>query len=249
MELHGILTFSSEIRPAVAGVGAVHITSSFIHNYPLIYAFNRRICEAYVAFPSLHLPFQRERVKSPLRYTFVDQVLNEIKRSELKHVYAYPAYPVKVTTKKFFLSAKGYGYAEKIKRGIKSFYPTETNWISLLPSTKHRTLLISPYRLPRRLYIRMGMKRAGLFKVYLHEVHPTEIKVINAFEWSNIPVNLYDVRLFNYVVEGYTKVLETRSKPENKPEASSIGYIQARGLYEIKTPEGRIVAPLPKTLW
>jgi len=246
MELHGILTFSSEIRPAVAGVGAVHITSHFIHNYPLIYAFNRRIAEAYVVIPSLHLPFKRKRVKSPLQYTFVGRVLEEIRLNKLKHVYVYPAYPIEVTSKKFFLSAKGYGYVEKVKKQIKDFYPTETNWISLVPPTRHYTLLISPYRLPKRLYIRIGMKRTGLFKVNLYTIDLARIKLINDLEWSNIPVNLYDVRLFNYIVEDCIKVLETRSKPENMYGANIIGYIRARGLYELDTPKGRIVVPLPK---
>jgi len=259
MNLHGILTFSSEIRPAIAGVGAVHITSHFIHNYPLIYAFNRRIAEAYVVIPSLHQPFkpsgrrmkERERIKKPLQYTFIDQVLKEIQLNNLRHVYSYPAYPVRVNTKKFFLSAKGYGYVEKVKRQIKNFFPTETNWISLVPPTRHYTLLISPYRLPKRLYIRIGMKRTGLYKVNLYEIHPTNIKIINYLKWSNIPVNLYDVRLFSYVVEDYIKVLETRSEPESKRGANSIGYVRARGLYEITTPVpnvGRVIVPLPKSL-
>ena len=258
MELHGILTFSSEIRPAVAGIGAVHITSHFIHNYPLIYAFNRRIAEAYIVIPSLHQPFKsskrekRKRVKKPLQYTFVDQVLKEIQLSNLRHIYSYPAYPAEVTIKKFFLSAKGYGYVERVKRQIKSFYPTETNWISLVPPTRHYTLLISPHNLPRRLYIRIGMKRTGLYKVSLYEIRPINIRAINSLEWSSIPVNLYDVRLFNYIVEDYIKVLETRSEPESKRGANSVGYVRARGLYEITTPIpnlGRIIVPLPESLF
>jgi len=254
MELHGILTFSSEIRPAVAGVGAVHITSHFIHNYPLIYAFNKRIAEAYVVIPSLHLSIKRKRVKKPLQYIFVDQVLREVQQNRLRHIYAYPAYPLEVTNKKFFLSAKGYGYVEKVKRQIKNFYPTETNWVSLVPPTRHRTLLISPHRLPRRLYIRIGMKRTGIYKVVLREIDPSSIRRLEELAWSTIPVNLYDTKLFGYRVEDYIKVLETRSLPKDeqgsrvKQGANIIGFIQAKGLYEITLPKERIVVPLPKVL-
>lgn len=254
MELHGILTFSSEIRPAVGGVGAVHITSHFIHNYPLIYAFNRRLSETYVVFPSLHMHFRKDRTKRPLQYTFIDQVLKEIQLNNLKHIYAYPALPIEVTSKKFFLSAKGYGYVEKVKKQMKSYYPTETNWISLVPPTRHITLLILPYKPPKSLYIRIGMKRTGLIRTDFYEINPADIRLINDLEWTNIPVNLYDVRLFNYIIDDYIKVLETRSVPENKHDANIIGYIRARNLYEINVPRDlktfftRIVVPLPKTL-
>lgn len=255
MELQGILTFSSEIRPAVGGVGGAHITSPYISNYPLIYAFNKRICESYATFPSLHLPLDKivkkeyPKVKSPLRYTFIDSVLRSIQQGELKYVYAYPAEPVKVTTRRFFLSAKGYGYAEKVKKQVKTTYPTETNWISLVPPTILRTVVISPQKLPNPMYIRIGMKRTGLFKVKLYELDTERIMIVKEPTWSSIPVNLYDVRLFNYTVEDYVKVLETRSEPSDKPGANAIGYVLARGLYEVATPrEERLYLPLPKTL-
>jgi len=258
MELHGILAFSSEIRPSIGGVGASQITSPFIHNYPLIYAFNRRIGEAYVVIPSLHQPYEpgrgeklrrRERIKKPLQYTFVERVLREILHNNLQHIYAYPAHPVEVVVKKFFLSAKGYGYVEKVKRQIKSFYPTEVNWVSLVPPSRHRTIIISPHKLPRVLYIRIGMKRTGLFKVELHGVEPTNIRLVRGSEWSTLPVNLYDVKLFNYDVEDFIKVLETRSEPVNKSEANRIGYIRARELFEIEIGGEKYRVPLPKTLF
>lgn len=246
MKLHGILTFSSEIKPAVAGIGAVHITSHFLHNYALIYAFNNKIAESYVTIPSMHLALKRKHLKESLKYTFISKVLKEIRRNQLRHIYAFPAYPAEVTTKKFFLSAKGYGYVERARTQIKNFYPTETNWVSLVPPTRHITILLSPRRLPRTLYIRIGMKRTGIYRVDLHEIRLENIRKINGLEWSSIPVNLYDVKLFGYMVEEYTKVLETRSVSPDKPDANIIGYIRSRGLYEIRSPQERIIAPLPE---
>ncbi len=249
MNLHGVLTFSSEIRPAVAGVGSVIITSRFIHNYSLIYAFNGKLAEAYVTFPSLHLPVKRPPYIKPLQYTFVEEVIGGLQRGELKYVYAYPAMPVRVTSRKFFMAAKGTGYAEPVRRGLKVFFPMSTNWISLVPPTKHLTILVSPRELPRTLYVRIGMKRTGLYKVRLKEAAVRE-KVAD-LRWSSIPVNLYDTRLFGYDVEDFVKVLETRSKPLGKRGANVVGYVRARGMYRLSVKERRgesYIIPLPKTV-
>ena len=246
MNLHGILTFSSEIRPAVGGVGSVIITSQFIHNYPLIYAFNGKLAEAYTVIPSLHLPVKRRPHIRPLQYTFITEVLREIKHGRLKYIYTFPAIPLKVTTKKFFMAAKGTGYAEPVRAGLKTVFPMSTNWISLVPPTKHLTVLISPRRLPRATYIRIGMKRMGLYKVKLREVKSGNIKRVDELEWSSIPVNLYDVRLFNYSIEDFVKVLETRSAPLNGRDMNIVGYIRTRGLYEVADNDYRLLLPLPK---
>jgi hypothetical protein len=252
MQLHGVLLFATEQRPSLAEEGGAIITTGhFIHNYPLIYGVAGVSVESYAVIPSLHFTFYggetvqalKPRVaRTPLHYGFVEEQIKNLMDGR-DSVYVYPAYPVRVSVKKIFMQARGTSYAE-FRGALKTVYPRLVHYVALIPPSEFRTIILtSGIELPRELYIRIGMKRMGLFKVYLREA-----KILGRIEdlaWSNVPVNIYDVSLFGYTPSDVIKVMETRSKPPSKPSASIIGYIRARGLFLV---EPAIRVPLPLKL-
>jgi len=253
MELHGILIFSSEERPALEKPGgAVIATKHFIHNYPLIYGFNNRNVEAYTVIPSLHFltygkiresRFVPRLAKKPLKYTFITEEIKKLLEGK-DSIYAYPATPLKVTVKKIFMQAKGFGYAE-FRGRLKTVYPRLEHYIAVTPPSLFRTIVISYRELPRIMYVRIGMKRMGLFKTYLNKARI--VKKVGTYEWTSIPVNLYDMTLFGYEVYDFIKIYEKHSKPPLKPQSSIIGYVKTKDLYEILTERGeRLRVPLPQ---
>ena len=237
LELHGVLIFSTEQRPSLTEEGgAVISTGHFIHNYPLIYGFANKNVEAYTIISSLHH-------RQGLHYGSVEEQLKRLLEGD-ESIYVYPAFPLKVTTRKFFMTAKGTGYAE-FRGALKTVFPRLEHYVTIVPPSRFRTIILAQgIELPKQVYIRIGMKRMGLFKVILSEAEI--IKQINITTWSNIPVNLYDIGLFGYVVDDLLKVLETRSKPTSRPTSSVIGYIKTSKLFIIrhKTEEYKIPLPL-----
>jgi len=153
---------------------------------------------------------------------------------------------LKATPKKFFMQAQGSGYVE-VRGALKTVYPRLEHYIALIPPSKFRTVILTnDFELPRTMYIRIGMKRMGLFKIELREA---EIySRIEEPRWTNIPVNLYDVSLFGYDPLDVMKIMETRSKPPNKFSASVIGYIRSRNLYSILDQRDEYYIPLPQKL-
>jgi len=255
LELHGVLLFTTEQRPSLASEGgAMMTTGHYIHNYPLIYGFANRAIESYAVIPSLHFlsyrdleksKFKPKLAKEPLHYGFVEEQIKKLLEGR-EAIYAYPAFPVKITPKKFFMQAKGYGYVE-FRGALKTVYPRLEHYIALVPPTKFKTIIVtSNIVLPRTLYIRIGMKRMGLFKVYLREaeIHEQTTK----YPWTSIPVNLHDTELFGYEIMDAMKVLETRSKPLKKPLASIIGYVRTTKLYLVKAGKEEYRIPLPARL-
>lgn len=252
MRLHGVLLFATEQRPSLAEEGGAIITTGhYIHNYSLIYSFNNRDAESYTVIPSLHFlsyhelaksGFKPKLAKENLHYGFVEEKLRKLLENK-ESIYVFPAFPVKVTPKKFFMQAKGYGYAE-FRGALKTNYPRLEHYIALTPLTEFKTLVITnDINLPKTLYVRLGMKRMGLFKVYLKEAEIRE--QIKEPMWTNVPVNLYDVELFGYIPIDVMKIMETHSKPPNKPLTSIIGYIKASNLYLIKDDRDEYSVPLP----
>ncbi len=255
MELHGVLLFATEQRPSLASEGgAIITTGQYIHNYPLIYGFLSRSVESYVVVPSLHFLSYRDLEKSRfkprvareyLHYGFVEEQVKRLLEGR-EAIYVYPACPVTVTPKKFFMQAKGYGYAE-FRGALKTIYPRLEHYVALVPPTKFKTILIANnIELPRTLYIRIGMKRMGIFKAYLRKAEIRE--QISEPMWTSTPVNLHDIGLFGYTPIDVMKVMETRSKPPRKPLASVIGYVRATKLYLIRTRREEYRIPLPLKL-
>ena len=251
MELFGVLIFSSGQRPAVAEPGGPVIeVSPFIHNYPLIYGFNGRPVESYAVIPSLHyLSYEGLResrhapklAAEPLKYTFVDEQIRRLLRGE-GAVYAFPAYPERVYARKFFMAAKGAGYAE-FRGRLKTVYPRLEHYVALTPPSRFKTVLLSTIELPQTLYVRIGMKRMGLFKATLRKARI--VGRVEGLAWTSIPVNFYDVGLFGYAIYDAVKVLETRSKPPEKPLSSIIGYVATEGLAVVAHGEERLRVPAP----
>ncbi|RLE92146.1 MAG: type I-D CRISPR-associated protein Csc1 [Thermoprotei archaeon] len=255
MELQGVLIFATEQRPSLAEEGGAIITTGhYIHNYPLIYGLAGRSIEAYAVIPSLHFlsyqdleksPFKPKLAKESLHYGFIEVQLKNL-LSGRESIYVFPAFPQRVTPKKFFMQAKGSGYAE-FRGALKTVYPRLVHYVALIPPTDFKTIVLANnIELPRVLYMRIGMKRMGLFKVRLKEaeIH----KKIEDPVWTNVPVNLYDIGLFGYTPIDVMKVMETRSKAPNKLLASTIGYIRTRKLFLIKGDKEEYRIPLPLKL-
>jgi len=256
MELQGVLLFSSEQRPALASPGgAVITTSPFIHNYPLIYGFYNKPVEAYTVIPSLHfLSYKslkesrfvpKKLAKMPLKYMFVEQKIKRFLEGG-RALYVFPAYPLKITRKKFFMAAKGYGYVE-FRGRLKTVYPRLEQYVAIVPPSRFRTVVLSNFELPSTIYIRIGMKRMGLFKVQLKKANI--LRRVEEYAWTSVPVNLHDVGLFGYTVFNVLKLLEKYSKPQDKPLSAVIGYIRARNLFEVSVHHSTVLRiPLPLKL-
>ena len=255
MELHGILLFATEQRPSLAEEGGAIITTGhYIHNYSLIYGLMGKSTEAYAVIPSLHFlsyqhlektPFKPKIAKEPLHYGSIETQLKNLLNGK-ESIYVFPAFPRKVTPKKFFMQAQGSGYAE-FRGALKTVYPRLVHYVALVPPSEFKTIILTnDIELPRIVYIRIGMKRMGLFKIYLREAEIRE--KIEDLRWTNIPVNLYDVSLFGYNPIDVMKVMETRSKAPNKLLASTIGYIRTRNLFLIKNGKDEYYIPLPLKL-
>ncbi|MCS7139559.1 MAG: hypothetical protein N3F04_07355 [Candidatus Nezhaarchaeota archaeon] len=254
MELQGVLLFATEQRPSLAEEGGALIsTSSFIHNYPLIYGLAGRCVEAYTVIPSLHFlsyqelgggSFSPKLAREPLHYGFVEEQLKNLLEGR-ECMYAFPASPRRVVPKKFFMQAKGSGYAE-FRGALKTNYPRLEHYVALVPPSSFKTLVVTiDVKLPKVMYMRIGMKRMGLFKVRLSEAEVLDVK--KETSWSTMPVNIYDVGLFGYAPVEVLKVMETRSKPQDKVLASIIGYIRSKNLFLVSGDEEHRV-PLPPKL-
>lgn len=259
MDLHGLLIFSTEQRPSLAEEGGpLIVTGNVIHNYSLIYGFSDRSVESYAVIPSLHyLSYkdlsekQRRTIsiaRSPLRYNFIEEQLRKLLSGEGESVYVFPAIHEKIYPRKVFMQAKGSGYAE-FRGALKSNYPRLEHYVALMPPSTFKTVVLTVEKeLPKTVFIRIGMKRMGLFKVSLREI--VSVKRIRGQRWSSLPVNLYDVELFGYSPVGFIKLLEIRSKPPDKPSSSIIGFIRAEGMFEIESDTGeKLVVPLPLKLF
>ncbi|HIQ55999.1 MAG TPA: hypothetical protein EYH59_04910 [Pyrodictium sp.] len=245
-ELHGVLMFSSEVRPALGRArGTLEVTAPTIHNYPLTYAINGKSVEAYAVIPSLHYTLVGlGKRKIELDYRTVFETLERLVKGE-EAIYAFPARAVEIHYKKFFMSAKGMCYAE-YRGNLKMGFPRTVTHVALVPPTKLEGFIVASGNviLPRTLYLRIGMKRMGLLKARLEELRIG--KPLNEPAWTTHPVNLYDTKVFGYDVESYVKLLETRSKPSCCPEASIIAYVRARGLYRVCSARECWLLPLPK---
>mgnify|MGYP001626199304 CR=1 FL=1 len=259
LELQGVLLFATEQRPSLAEEGgAVISTGHYIHNYPLIYGFANRNVESYSVIPSLHFlsyedlkksQFAPKIARSPLCYSFVEEQLKNL-LGDKESIYVFPACPEKIVVKKFFMQAKGSGYAES-RGALKIVYPRLEHYVALVPPSRFKTVVLTNgVELPHMVFVRIGMKRMGLFKVYLREARIE--RQIEELAWTNIPVNLFDIEQFGYSVEDFIKVLETRSKTPNKILASLVGYVKARKLFMVSggdhLKEITIRVPLPLKL-
>lgn len=261
LHLHGVLLFATEQRPSLAEEGGAIITTGhYIHNYPLIYGIAGVNVESYAVIPSLHFTFyESEKIqdlkpriaRTPLRYGFVEEQIEGLLEGR-DSIYVFPAYPIKVSIKKFFMQAKGTSYAE-FRGRLKTVYPRLVHYVAIVPPSEFKSIVLtSNVEMPRELYMRIGMKRMGLFKVYLREAEISGR--IEDLAWSSVPVNIYDVSLFGYSPIEIIKVMETRSKPPSKPSTSVIGYIRARGLFLVEPTKKKLRreeyrVPLPPKLF
>jgi len=257
LELQGVLMFSTEQKPSLAKEGGALITPGhFIHNYPLIYGFAQRNVESYAVIPSLHYlsyeelkksRFTPESAQKSLHYGFIEEQIRNFLDGG-GGIYIFPAFPLRVFVKKFFMAAKGTSYAE-FRGALKTVFPRIVHYIAVVPPSLFRTIVLARNIYPpESMYIRIGMKRMSVMKVRLRRADIVGKE--NAATWSSIPVNLHDVETyFKYMVEDFLRVLETRSKPPGKPKVSLIGYVKARNLFRITCGSIEYKLPLPLKLF
>lgn len=252
-EVHGVIFFSSRVYPAGGKAGGtVEEAAPIIHNYALTYAVNGLPAEAYGMPPSLHYAsFRGGKGGGRLEYPFIERVIKCIVNPSCSDsvVYAYPAAPMLVRAQKFFTAIRTHSYGE-YRGSLKTVFPRSVTLVGLAPGSRLNGFLASTTPLPGRLYARLGMKRAGMLMLRL-----TEAKVVGRLdepEYTSHPVNVGDTAAMGYEVEDAIVVLETRSAPflGGRPchGCARVGYVRARGLYEVEYRAGRsrrALLPLP----
>ena len=231
LRVHGIVFFSSRVYPAGGIGGTVEETAPYIHNYPLIYALSGLPAESYAVTPSRHYAVLGGRGSAPLRYPLVEKVLEGLVAGDLSEglVYAYPAAPRRVVARKFFMAAKGHGYAE-FRGRLKTGFPRTVHLVGLGPGSELEAFVVASSPLPRRLYARIGMKRMGALLVELDEAW---VAGPAGEDVSSHPVNLGDLRAWGLEPRDWVVVLETRSIPMGCPDCARVGYARTK-LYRVE---------------
>ncbi len=231
LELHGLLVFSrvvSSLKEAITAPGTVVRTSSYIHNYPLIYGL---------------LGYSAEQLVQPDKpaYRVVEEAL------ELG-VYAYPAEPVSVRNIRLLLSTQPETLLKQ-KAKPKTSHPLQVHYFAAAPGSKYRTLIVAEagHHIPR--YIRIGKKRWGLFRLRLYLAESIEKQ--EGLRASTIPVNTGDMKNMGVRIASSRAVLVTRNYGLIG-ERAVVGYVEAEPTYRITyLKHGRprtIYAPIPEKL-
>ncbi|BFH74686.1 hypothetical protein SJAV_26300 [Sulfurisphaera javensis] len=230
LTIEGVLIFSSEVRPMVAGgtaMGSYITPLPYIHNYPLIYGILGKSAEAYFIFPSLHQADYLDRKgKLPLKYTSVSEVLEKAKQG--KGFYIYPAFPTKIVTSSFLLSAESWSYGLLTRMPTKNVFPRITSYTAFMPESEFITYMVSEKGFEIPEWIRIGKKRWGIMKVKAEPVKVTGWEKKEECVTS-IPVNVKDAQQFGYTVENFSKILETSSMEEG-----IIGWATLKECYNVK---------------
>lgn len=252
-EVHGVIFFSSRVYPAGGRArGTAEETAPIIHNYALTYAVNGRPAEAYGMPPSLHYAsFQGGKGGGRLEYPFIEKVVKCMVNPSCgdRVVYAYPAAPMLVRAQKFFTSIRTHSYGEYRGR-LKTVFPRSVTLLGIAPGSRLNGFLASTTPLPGKIYARLGMKRTGIMMLRLYEAKVTGR--LDYPEYTSHPVNIGDTVAMGYEVEDAIVVLETRSVPflggRLCQGCARVGYVRARGLYEVEYVAGRTrraLLPLP----
>lgn len=147
LELHSITWFSSLTQPHLEG--SVQVMLPVIHNYPLTLALLGEIVEeSYLS-----------------KYNEVKDARSPAERFGETGVYAYPLLLERIYYKRVLMSMSETDYVF-YKPRTRIAVPLLTSYNALAPGTIGRTVVItrgSP--LPRELYLRMGAKRYGVWKL------------------------------------------------------------------------------------
>ena len=225
LTLHGILVFSSEVRPMIyatddseeMGSGSYISTSPYVHNYPVMYGLMGKPSEAYFVIPSLHEAYYTDRKAGGqgLRYTSVKRMIEDFASGKEGAFYAFPLIPKSFNVSSFLFSAESWSYVIPTRGGLKNVFPRLTSYSAIMLGSKFTTFIAvnGDARLPR--YIRIGKKRWGLFKVDYEEVHIERVER-RRDAVSSIPVNRQDAQTFGFRTKSFTKILETPNLGEGE---------------------------------
>lgn len=150
-------------------------------------------------------------------------------------VYAYPLAAVKPMLGEYTMAAQCESLATYRGR-TRLAYPIYTRNVMLMPGSELRTLIVSKERLPDKLVVNIGAKRAGLLSIRLKEVD-----VEHEEGWYvTHPFNLADV----VEVSGYTILVAHKAG-----DIAIFGLAKSSYVYTVKERgrELKVVAPALNT--
>ena len=171
--VHGLLWYHSTARTITTPKSYSHSLLPVIHNYGLTLGLAGYLTDPDVGYVSV---FGVTKYKPPV----------ELYRRY--GTYAYPALVTRPLLSELFMSAIGEALVD-IKAMGKLAYPDTTKNAVLMPGSELETLIISEYRLPSTLVLRIGAKRYGVLRARLVEVKPKTVSVVTASH----PYNVSDV--------------------------------------------------------
>jgi len=172
LELHGLSWFSSQSHPHPTGF--VQVQLPVIHNYPLILALKGQVCEElYIAGYNM-----LKRSGSPAHF------FNETR------IYAYPALVERAYYKKVLMSLSETDYI-LYKPQTRACVPLMTHHNVLAPGSLAKTVIVSEDEMPGEAYLRIGVKRFGIWKATLCRAR---VEVVEGVREVIFPFNVSDVK-------------------------------------------------------
>ncbi len=171
--VHGLLWYHSTARTITAPKSYSHSLLPVIHNYGLTLGLAGYLADPDVGYVSV---FGVTKYKPP------------VELYKRYGIYAYPALVTKAILTELFMSGIGEALVD-VKAVGRLAYPDTTKNVVLMPGSELETLIISEYRLPSALVLRMGAKRYGVLRARLVEVRPKTVSAVTASH----PYNMSDV--------------------------------------------------------
>lgn len=160
-ELHSVMWFSSMTHPHEASRSFVQTMIPVIHNYPLVLSLRGEIVEkTYIS-----------------GYNMIKDSSPPARRFNEFEVYSYPVMIEKTFYKPLTMSMAETDFVfYKIRTRLA--VPILTKYNVLAPGTTGWSIVITTVdkKLPSELYLRIGAKRFGIWKVKLREVKPIPIR-------------------------------------------------------------------------
>jgi len=192
--------------------------SPIFHNYGITLALAGYIVDPDVGYAS---KFGIKRYKKPI---------------ELYERFGVYSYPMKVTRAILgeVLMAGGNEGNVMIRGQTRLAYPFFTKNVVLMPGSELETLIMAREKMPERLVVRIGAKRAGVLRITLKSVEVREVE----FGSVTHPFNLADVR----AVEGYSVVL-----PHEAGDIAIFGIAKKAIEYTIRKGSRSYRVVLPRT--
>ncbi|MEM1708612.1 MAG: hypothetical protein QW391_03140 [Nitrososphaerota archaeon] len=172
LELHGMSLFSSQSHPYPTGF--VQTQLPVIHNYPLLLAAKGQACEeSYV-----------------VGYNMLKKADNPANTFDDVGMYAYPAIVERADYKKILMSMSETEYVV-YKPRTRTCVPLMVHHNMLAPGSLAKTVIISRDEISRELYLRLGVKRFGIWKATLKEA---SVEIKNGVVDIEFPFNVSDVK-------------------------------------------------------